>query len=142
MPGASDVEQVLPRACLLLKNHAGQAGIWTIRGITRVEQKAPWALGHLLKQSLESESRSKTRLGCQALPRALGFGNTDLHREQLSLELFFPQPALNCSGAGSEQSRQVSKGRAGRWCDEKMQAWKCRALERVPLTWSAMDCNP
>ena len=42
-------------------------------------------------QSLESESRSKTRLGCQALPRALGFGNTDLHREQLSLELFFPQ---------------------------------------------------
>lgn len=91
MPGPSEVEQVPPRACLLLKNHAGQAGIWTIRGVTRVEHKAPWALGHLLKQSLESESRSKTRLGCQSLPRALGFGNTDLHREQLSLELFFPQ---------------------------------------------------
>lgn len=95
-PGASEVEQVPSRACLLLKNHACQAGVWTIRGVTRVEQKAPWALGHLLERSLESEARSKTRLGCQALPGALGFGNTDLHREQLSLELVFPQ---QCSAA-------------------------------------------
>lgn len=61
MPGASEVEQVPPRACLLLKNHAGQAGIWTIRGVTRVEHKAPWALGHLLEQS----SHWKVSLGAK-----------------------------------------------------------------------------
>lgn len=76
------MDKGLPVVVFLLKNHAVQAGIWTIRGITGREEKAPWVLGHLLKPSSESESRGKMWLGCQALPRALGFGDTDSNRVQ------------------------------------------------------------